>query len=156
MLELIGIRAFKKKIRSNGKTESGSIAIYQPDCSFKDTNTHKQKPPLPDGSLGPCVFARTAFKNLMDSGFVFTEEQMNIFGTSVGSKSITHRNLPIFWLLKAGETHATLEKKIRQRYWKDEFVMGKYRFLMFSQWYDDAHKGGGATKKDFQMWYESL
>lgn len=46
------------------------------------------------------------------------------------------------------------DKNIRARYWKDEFVSGPYRFLMFSQWYEDSKKG--ATKENFKKWYSTL
>lgn len=60
----------------------------------------------------------------------------------------------MFWILKDGETRATCDKNIRARYWKEEFVSGQYRFLMYSQWYEDPKKG--PTKEDFARWYSTL
>ena len=98
---------------------------------------------------------KTALRNLLDSGFVFTDEQMKAFTTVEGSKEYTTRNLPMFWLLKNGETRATCDKTVRSRYWKEEYTSGKYRFLMFSQWYsEDVNRG--ATKEHFRKWYECL
>ena len=109
---------------------------------------------MPDDKLGPCSFAKTALKNLLASGYVFNDEQMAIYSTVEGSKKFTTRNLPMFWILKEGESRETCEQKIKNRYWKEEFVSGNTRFLMYSQWYDNPSKG--ATKKHFIEWYNSL
>ncbi len=138
LLELIGVRVFKND-KKPVVPESTADGI---------------KPPLPDISLGPCVFAKTAFKALMDSGYVFTEEQLNTFGSLEQSKKFTTRNLPLFWVFKDGESRNNLEASIRQRYWKEEYESNGYRFLMYSQWYDNGSKG--ATKDNFIAWYETL
>lgn len=65
---------------------------------------------------------------------------MEAFGSVDGSRAFTKRNMPLFWMLKDGESRSTCEKSVRDRYWKDEFSCGAYRFLMFSQWYDDPKK----------------
>ena len=109
---------------------------------------------MPDIKLGPCVFAKTGLQNLLASGYVFSDEQMKAFGSVEGSKAYTTRNLPMFWILKKGESRTTSEKNLRSRYWKDEFVSGSYRFLMFSQWYDGSKHG--AHKQDFINWYSTL
>ena len=79
---------------------------------------------------------------------------MQLYCNVAGSKPYTTRNLPLFWLLKEGENRSTCDKNVRARYWKDEFVSGPYRFLMYSQWYEDSKKG--ATKENFINWYNSL
>ena len=143
LLELVGVRVFKREPRKRINTPK-QPRVDKPGA----------KPALPDLTLGPCVFAKTALEALLESGYRFTDEQVQLFGTIEGSKTYTTRNLPLFWLLKDGESRASCEKNIRARYWKDEFVSGKYRFLMYSQWYDDPRKG--ATKENFIKWYESL
>ena len=42
-----------------------------------------------------------------------------------------------------------------QRYWKEVYVYGKTRFLVYSQWYPDNH-GTGSKKEDFIEWYQTL
>lgn len=79
---------------------------------------------------------------------------MAMFTSVEGSRPYTTRNLPLFWLLSEGESRLTCDKNIRARYWKDEFVSGPYRFMMYSQWYEDPKKG--ATKENFKKWYSSL
>lgn len=155
LLELIGIHVFNNKTRKRKKTDN--VVVQPKKHPMVDSETHnsrQNKPPLPDISLGPCAFAKTALKDLLDSGFIFTDEQVKVFSSIEGSKQYTTRNLPMFWLLKEGESRSTCEKNIRSRYWKDEFVSGKYRFLMYSQWYVDSKKG--ATKENFIKWYNSL
>ena len=154
LLELIGIRVFKpnkeKAVTSKSKHASGLSAKPRKGIVIPTSN----KPPLPDNSFGPCTYVKTAIKNLIDSGFIFTDEQIKLFGSVEGSKAYTTRNLPLFWLLKDGETRSACDPNIRARYWKEEFLSGSYRFLMYSQWYEDS--GKGATKKHFIKWYETL
>ncbi len=155
LLELIGIHIFNNRMRKKKKIDNVIAYPQNHPLIVNETNSFIQKkPPLPDISLGPCVFAKTAFKSLIDSGFIFSDEQIRIFSSIEGSKQFTARNLPMFWLLKEGESRSTCEKNVRSRYWKDEFISGKYRFLMYSQWYDNSKKG--ATKSNFINWYNSL
>ena len=139
LLELIGVRVFKDLLKTN--TTKASEKKKKSSKTKTINNININKPPLPDESLGPCVFVKTAISNLLASGYEFSEKQMSIFSTVEGSKSLTSRNLPLFWLLKKDESRSTCEKNIRSRYWKDEFVSGTYRFLMFSQWFDNRQKG---------------
>ena len=152
LFELIGVRVFKDYLKTDITKASGKKKKSQKTTKARNINC--KKPSLPDESLGPCVFVKTAFTNLLASGYVFSETQMEAFTTVEGSKSITSRNLPLFWLLKNDESRSTCEKNIRSRYWKDEFTSGSYRFLLFSQWYDSPQKG--ATKQMFIDWYNSL
>lgn len=104
--------------------------------------------------MRPCAFAKSALINLLQAGYRFSDEQMVKYSSVEGSKEYTTRNLPMFWILKDGESRATCEKNVRSRYWKEEFTSGKYRFLMYSQWYADSQKG--ATKAHFIKWYNTL
>ena len=155
ILELIGVRVFKKesaKIYGRTRNSSGPTNVAKSDDIVAKST--QSKPELPDYSLGPCVFAKTALMALLASGYQFTDDQILQFGSVDGSKLYTTRNLPMFWILKDGESRQTCEKNIRSRYWKDEFVSGGYRFLMYSQWYENSQKG--ATKDHFISWYNTL
>ena len=152
LLELIGVQVFKK---APSKTAKAKTKPLPSKTSSEVTPGKSSKPSLPDSTaFGPCAFAKQAVKNLLDSEFQFTDEQMKLFSSVEGSREYTKRNLPMFYLLKEGETRASCDKSIRDRYWKDEFSSGSYRFLVFSQWYDTPKKG--ATKDHFIKWYESL
>lgn len=154
LLELIGVRVFKKDAKKSRRGVAHPTTSA-PVVAVETTDTLDQsKPLLPDESLAPGAFAKTALKNLLAGGYVFADEQMELFGSASGSKPFTTRNLPMFWILKDGETRATCDKNVRARYWKDEFVSGRYRFLMYSQWYSDPNKG--ATKEHFIEWYKTL
>lgn len=154
LLELIGVKVFKKSSRKKSVQPAQSISLKPEDTEQSTSNYEQIKPALPDAEMGPCAFARTALVQLLASGYEFTDEQINTFSSIEGSKQYTTRNLPMFWLLKEGETRATCDKSIRDRYWKDEYRSGKYRFLMYSQWYSSPQKG--ATKEHFKKWYDSL
>ena len=47
----------------------------------------------------------------------FSDEQMTAFSSVEGSRPFTKRGLPLFWILKPGESRKTCEKNIRERYW---------------------------------------
>ena len=79
---------------------------------------------------------------------------MKRYGSIEGSKEFTHRNNPMFWILKNDEKRTDLDKTITDRYWSKVFQSGEYRFLMFSQWYKDNISG--SHKSDFDNWYNTL
>ncbi len=152
LLELIGVRVFKNKFNKNGRKKTTPVIVGS--TNIERTGCKNNKPLLPSMDLKPGVFVKTAIKNLLASGFVFSNEQISIFSTSEGSKQFTTRNLPMLWILKDGKTRADCEEKIRDRYWKEEFQAGTIRFLMYSQWYENPKKG--ATKENFIEWYNTL
>lgn len=57
-------------------------------------------------------------------------------------------------MLNEGENRDTYDPVLVKRYWSEEFTTGKYRFLMYSQWYDDRKKG--ATKEELINRYNTL
>lgn len=155
LLELIGVKVFKKPIPQNKIDTKKAINITPPQNTDNSRDNKLVKPALPNElSLGPYEFAKTALTHLLDSGYIFSNKQIESYSSIEGSKPYTTRNLPLFWILKEGESRATCDKNIRSRYWKDEFVSGSYRFLMYSQWYKDRKKG--ATIDNFKAWYDLL
>ena len=148
LLELIGIKIFRKNIKKSERTIS--LQTNQPK---QNVTTIGAKPQLPSFELGPCAFVKEAFTNLINSGFVFTEEQIHTYSSVEGSREYTKRNLPLFWLLGENESYKDLDKSILARYWKVVFVSNNYRFLMYSQWYDNPSK---STKDLFVKWYNSI
>jgi len=155
LLDLIGVSVFKKEIIKSSKQTGQSVSLKSTAFVLPIENRGiAAKPPLPDKELAPCAFAKEVLTKLLAAGYVFSEKQITAFSSVEESKKYTKRNLPLFWLLKHGESRATCEKSIRERYWKEEFISGDYRFLMYSQWYDDSRKG--ATKDDLIRWYETL
>jgi len=155
LLELIGVRVFKKEAKKAKKRNERTISL-QPENELQENPSTENEGTMPelDSTLGPCAFAKDGIKKLLDSGYVFTDDQMNAFGSIEGSRAYTKRNMPLFWILKDGESRKNCDKSIRDRYWAEEFTSGQYRFLAFSQWYDDPKKG--ATKENFLSWYNSL
>lgn len=154
LLELIGVRVFKKQAQKRANTNGVAISLSSPKQHQETPLTNIVKPQLPSDSLGPCAYAKTALQNLLEAGYIFTDEQIRLFSSIEGSKEYTKRSLPMFWILKEGESRSTCDKNVRSRYWKDEFTSGNYRFLMYSQWYDNPQKG--ATKENLKAWYDLL
>ena len=158
LLQLIGVRAFKKsrqsvnKKRLNKKQRENLTTNVTP--KHIDSNSFN-KPELPSLDMKAGAFVKESIEALLSSGFIFSEESIKLSSSIEWSKQYTHRNLPMIWLLKDGESRDSFSKEIRQRYRKDEYVSGNYRFLMFSQWYPD-HTSHGSKKKDFIEWYKTL
>ena len=128
LLELIGVRVFKYGTKKVKKDKAPSISLKPQAEGAEIKPSSKSKPPLPDDTLAPGEYVKTALKNLLDSGFVFTDEQMQLFATVEGSKEYTTRNLPMFWILKDGETRKTCDKSVRF----NSFYRLSYHFLKCS------------------------
>lgn len=155
LFELIGVKVFINiGMKAKGATKLSSDVLKTRPIAIQAATTGQLKPPLPDPALKPGTFVRTAMKALLASGFVFSEEQIRAFSSVEGSRQFTTRNLPLILLLKDGQPQETGNLRRRKRYWSEEFVSGKHRFLMYSQWYDNFRHG--ATKEDFVKWYNSL
>lgn len=152
LMELIGVSVFgnsQKNTTSRRKKQTITIA------PTVDSIQKREKPNLPDSSLKIGAYVKTAMENLQASGYLFTQNQISQYSSIEGSKQYTTRNLPMFYLLKNGETRETVSDPVaKQRYWKEIFVFGEYRFLMYSQWYGDNKHGAG--KKEFLEWYKTL
>lgn len=153
LLELIGVKVFKKQTKKGRKNNTLSLKS-DPHTPESVTQGSQFELPELDATLGPCAFAKEAIRKLLATGYIFTDSQMELYSSVESSREYTRRNLPLFWILKEGESRKTCDKSIRERYWAEEFTSGHYRFLAFSQWYDDSKKG--ATKENFLMWYNSL
>lgn len=152
LMELIGITVFgDSKKKASVRKKKPTITIATP----VDPSKKSEKPALPDDSLKIGAYVKTAMLNLQASGYTFTAEQIALYSSVEGSKQYTTRNLPMFYILKDGETRDTVSNpNAKQRYWKDIFVFGEYRFLMYSQWYKDEQHGAGKTQ--FVEWYKTL
>lgn len=154
LLNVIGVNVFEKSLDRLPK----SAIVKEQNALYDPVKTATiNKPSLPDMNLPPCKFAREAFEKLIESGYVFTDEQMRMFSDASKMREYTKRNdFPMFWIFKDGESRKTCEKKVQDRYWAKEYVSGNYRFMMFSQWYKDSQKRKVATKEDFIRWYDLL
>ena len=155
LLQLIGVRAFIKGRKHKRIVEEPQYSKKNHTKSRDENHLTRDKPHLPNMDLKVGAFVKEAINRLLKYGYSFTDEQMAVYSSIEGSKIYTRRNLPLFWLLKEGESREDCDENIRQRYWKEVFVFGKYRFLMFSQWYPPTAKNG-ARRDDFIAWYENL
>ena len=148
-LGVLGYKVFVETKEKNAPVKVGLSSVQK-----DKTKKSNVKPSLPDRNLGPCAYAKTAFESLINSGYEFTPEQIKKYSTVEGSKDFTKRNLPMFWLLEEDQNRSDLEKTVRERFWKTVYTSSGYRFLMYSQWYNDNQKG--ATYSDFDCWYSEL
>ena len=89
-----------------------TVKPYEESSSPSHVNT--VLPALPSTDLKSGDFVKRAMKSLQDSGYMFSKEQLEIACTIEGSKPYTHRNLPLFWRLKDGESYSDVDENIRE------------------------------------------
>lgn len=154
-LKFLGFRIFER--REEEKPEK-VLKVKPYEESSSPSHVNAVLPALPSTELKSGDFVKRAMKSLQDSGYVFSKEQLDIACTVEGSKPYTHRNLPLFWRLKEEESYSDMDENIRERYWKNIYIFGNVRFLMFSQWYPDNkdNKRNRPQKEEFIAWYSSL
>ena len=131
LLELIGIKIFKKDSKKTG------------------TRPHPRTvPPLPSNELKIGEFVYTAMQNLSESGFCFDLEKLSEMTTSNWSKATFHTKHPFLKLFVPGETdNKGVDGRIR--YKTAPFSFGKQKVLVSKEWYE-------RQRKLFIDWYESL
>ena len=153
LMELIGISVFASpKKKPSSKKSKQTVVINSTTC--EEERVQSCKPALPDDALPIGQYVKTAMINLQSSGYRISNEMLSRYTSIEGSKQFTTRNLPMLYRLNDGQTRDDLGLNIRRRYWKDIFLFGESRFLMYSQWYDN--RKNGATKEEFLDWYETL
>lgn len=102
LLNVIGVNVFEKPLAGLPK----STIIKEQNTPYnRSLKEQRKKPLLPDMELPPCKFVREAFEKLIESGYVFTDEQMRRFSDVSEMREYTKRNdFPMFWIFKDGES----------------------------------------------------
>jgi len=118
--------------------------------------SHEDKlPPLPSQSMPAGQFVKTAFENLLKSGYAFTDKQLQQYGSIDVTTQYTKQNKPLFWILKDEQTRNSLPKNVRNKYWAKVYMTNGQSFLLFSQWFSDKYPSA-ARKQNFVDWYMTL
>lgn len=120
------------------------------EAVFNHTSNKKELPSLPnkDGmKIGQYV--RTAMRALSQSGYEFTEEQINQMCTKEWSVEHFHTEKVFMRKYVEGETSTKDEKTGQVRFWSEVFVFGKYAVLISKEWYQNHFDL-------FDAWYAGL
>ena len=91
--------ALQSNKRAN--TNGPAISLSSPKQNQEPSSTNVIKPQLPSESLGPCAYAKATLQNLLEAGYIFTDEQIRLFSSIEGRKEYTKRSLPMFWILSS-------------------------------------------------------
>lgn len=148
----------------NDKKEKGSISSEIENAEvlqqrryiaeineFIICNPGTKLPHLPNDNLKVGEYVRTAWHNLLISGFEITDEQIKKLCTVEFSKEYTSRNLA--FLLPVDQDNS---EKVLKRYWTTEKYIEEYKgvcYYVYSQWYPDHKAGSDAHKSDFLKLY---
>ena len=145
LLELIGIRVFKKENRKLQKKSGQSIDLCkEPDIP----EPHPVLPELPDGSMKIGEFVYATMKNLENAGYVFSDTQINEMCTEEWSKNTFHTTKPFMKRFVSGITSAK-DKNGYMRFKAEPYTYGEAKVLISKEWYE-------RQRKYFIKWYNSL
>ena len=148
LLELVGIRVFKKETRKPHKQSSTPTAPISetPKAEGKPANT--VKPPLPDNSLKMGAFVYTTIQNLADSGYVFSGDEIDEMCKGEWSKTFFHTKNPFMKRYIDGQTdNKGTDGYVRFR--SQPIRFGQIEVLISKEWYE-------SQRNYFIDWYKSL
>jgi len=142
LLELIGVRVLKEQRRRRIKT------IKDDENKPSKVKTNTSLPPLPDPFLKIGAFVYTAMTNLSESGFEFTDEEINEMCTSEWAKEHFHTIKPFMKKYVPGKTdNKGADGYVRFK--SEPYQFGSQQVLISKEWY--AHQ-----RDYFIEWYNSL
>lgn len=152
LLELIGIRVFKKPTR---KIRKNSESVIVPDnlvVSNEATGQTNTKgciiPPLPDETLKVGEYVYTAMKNLSAVGYCFSLDEITKMTTAEWAIAKFHTKYPFMKLYLAGQTDTTGSDG-RRRFKAEPYTFGEYQVLISKEWHEHQ-------RQFFKDWYSNL
>ncbi len=150
LLELIGIRVFRKDIQKPRKNNRNPVVKHIIECDESHNLRKQNKPPLPDRSLKAGRFVKTAMENLSGSGYTFSDEAIALLCSDASMHKIVgmSRNLPFFKLYNENEEYGYLING-RPRFYSSPLKFGSVLVYLNSQIYE-------GDKDAFAKWYDSL
>lgn len=150
LLELIGIRVFKKDTRKKRMTNTRSVVIEPEITVEENTYINQDKPSLPDKSMKAGRFVKTAMENLSKSGYVFSEDLLQTLCSEESMNKVVGmtRNLPFFKIYNPNEEKGYLIEG-RPRFYSTPLAFGEVLVYLNSQIYEN-------DKDAFINWYEKL
>lgn len=148
LLELIGVRVFKKEKRKKNKSVGKPIPPVNLQTELNE-KTHKKKiPPLPDSTMKIGEFVYTALENLGDSGYTFTDAEIDEMCSVEWAKKNFHTIRPFMKRYIKGKTdNKGTDGYIRFK--SKPFTFGDKCVLISKEWFEKQ-------RNLFIAWYTSL
>lgn len=119
-----------------------------PPLPISSTYSTKKKPPLPSHSLKIGKYIRTAMRQLSESGYVFSESEIEKMCTSEWTSEIFHTK-KAFMRNVVDESTTTTDSAGNMRFWNEKFVFGEATVFISKEWYPKHYSL-------FDSWYNSL
>lgn len=159
LMELIGVTVFcepKKKVSSKRKkftitittTANNTEESNPPEDVYCPQPSSKAIPPLPDMGLPVGQFIYTAMKNLSESGYTFTPEELNRMCTEEWAREQFHTKYPFMKKFIPGETDNKGDGGLAQ-FLVSPYIFGTDQVLLSKEW----HK---YQRDYFVSWYLTL
>lgn len=148
VLGALGYKVFEPRIISETVGENSS----------EETAQGKQIPDLPEGVIGVGDFILQAMRNLEASGYIFSDEQMQILLDPVECNkkelfNLQNSNVAFFKLYNPDEEKPHYLNGMQRYYTPRKVILtfGKYKVLLTKEWYEKYNH-----RELFTKWYESL
>lgn len=152
LLELIGIRVFKKERQKKSKTTDGKSKLKtttKNTIESPPSNPVNAKiPPLPDASLKIGAFVFTAMQNLSRAGYSFSSDKINEMTAPEWASRTFHISKPFMKHFIPGETDAKGADG-HNRFRVEPLTFGGVQVLISKEWYE-------RQRQFFVDWYSSL
>ena len=151
LLELVGVRVFKKDTKVHQKRINRNRRKTGTDYTSSDKpqlSTKPSVPPLPPDTLKVGEFVYTAMRNLSLSGFAFSDEMIEEMTTSEWSLATFHTNKPFMKLYIQGQTDNKW-KDGTVRFKSEPFTFGEHQVLISKEWFE-------RQRRFFIDWYKAL
>jgi hypothetical protein len=148
LLELIGVRVFKSEKRKSTKLPGAAVSISQPKNTEQTNSQYLGRPALPDASLKIGQFVYTALRNLSNSGYVFSDSDIDEMCSPEWAKKTFHTTKPFMKKYISGVTDNKGSDGF-VRFKSEPFTFGEKQVLVTKEWYE-------RQRTFFINWYNSL
>lgn len=148
VLGALGYKVFEPRIISETVVESSS----------EETAQSKQIPDLPEGVIGVGDLILQTMRNLEASGYIFSDEQMQMLLDPVECNkkelfNLQNSNVAFFKLYNPDEEKPHYLNGMQRYYTPRKVILtfGKYKVLLTKEWYEKYNH-----RELFTKWYENL
>lgn len=156
LLELIGVRVFKRGIKKSIRVTTPSVDSKADHSESPAGSQAKQPsssrssnlPELPDDTLKIGAFVYQAMQNLADTGYAFSSAEIDKMCTSEWSVATFHTKKPFMKRYIPGQTdNKGIDGYVRFK--SSPYTFGQEQVLISKEWYE-------SQRGYFVAWYTSL
>jgi len=134
------------------------VSVTVPETEQEHLVSNRSVPDLPEGVIGVGDFILQSMRNLEASGYVFSDEQMQILLNPIECNkkelfNLQNSNVAFFKLYNPDEEKPHYLNGMQRYYTPKKVVLtfGKYKVLLTKEWYEKY-----GHRDLFIRWYESL